>query len=356
MDRDGDLDLVVGNYGPKPEEGTAVMGDAFEVGDDDWVFRNNGDGSFTDVSEILPPSIHRAHTFNVGFHDIDNDMHPELLVVNDFGWNRPSHIFWNRPEGLVIDDGLTGFSAPFAGMGIGVDDLNGDLVPDFVQTSWKESSLLVSSGGLWFESSQAASLLPTIADPYTQIFGWGVDFTDLDLDTDLDIVMGYGWWDEYGPDRTQRDAVYIQRAPMVFEDRSRDYEMANNEVTRGIAVADINDDGWPDVVKRFLGAGTPMFVSRCGREHWLKLNIEAPAPNTFGIGARVKVKAGDERWVRWVRTGGTSMYAAYEPEVMFGLGARERVDAVFITLPDGRQAVIRNVPVDQDIRVVVDEP
>jgi hypothetical protein len=132
--------------------------------------------------------------------------------------------------------------------------------------------------------------------------------------------------------------------------------MANNEVTRGIAVADINDDGWPDVVKRFLGAGTPMFVSRCGREHWLKLNIEAPAPNTFGIGARVKVKAGDERWVRWVRTGGTSMYAAYEPEVMFGLGARERVDAVFITLPDGRQAVIRNVPVDQDIRVVVDEP
>jgi len=353
MDRDGDLDLVVANYGPKPEEGTAVLGDDFEVGEPAWLFRNNGDGSFTDVSDILPPEVQRAHKFNVGWHDLDQDLHPELIFVNDFGWNRPSRIFWNTPSGLVMDDGQTGFSLPFAGMGLGAEDLNGDEIPDFVQTSWKASSLLMSSGGLWFESAQSASLLPIIDSPFDQIFGWGVEFADLDLDADFDVVMGYGWWDEYGPDRSQQDAVYIQRAPLLFEDRSRDYDMDNTEVTRGIAVADINNDGWPDVVKRFLGDRTPMFLSRCGTEAWLRFRVDGQAPNTLAIGTRIRVTAGDESWVRWVRTGGTSMYAAYDPQVLFGLGQRDRVDLVEIDTPEGLHGVLRDVDTRQGVVITL---
>ncbi|HMV66203.1 MAG TPA: CRTAC1 family protein [Myxococcota bacterium] len=353
MDRDGDLDLVVGNYGPKPEEGLAVLGDEFIAGDPSWLFRNDGDGTFTDVSDILPPLLQRAHTFMVGWHDLDRDGYPELLFINDFGWNRPNVLFWNRPEGLVPDDGRAGFSLAFAGMGLAMGDLNDDEVPDFLQTSWKAISLLVSNSGLWFESADLAGILPRIDPPPSQIFGWGTDMADLDLDGDLDAVVGYGWWDEYGPDRTQYDAFFLQKAPMAFEDASRSWGLADPEVTRGVVIADINSDGWPDVMKRCLGTHTPMYLSRCGREAWLELSLRAPGPNTRAIGARVRVTDHGARWNRWVLSGGTSMYAAYEPEVHFGLGMREVVEQVEIFWPDGTVATLRDVPTRQKLTVTL---
>lgn len=355
MDRDGDLDLVVGNYGPKPEEGLAVLGDEFVAGDGSWLFRNDGDGTFTDVSaSVIPPILARAHVFMVGWHDLDTDGHPELLFINDFGWNRPSQLFWNRPEGLVMDDGRAGFALAFAGMGLGVGDLNDDEVPDFLQSSWKDASLLVSTGGLWFESADVAGLLPRIDQPASQIFGWGADFGDLDLDGDLDALIGYGWWDEYGPDRTQYDAMFLQKAPMVFEDESRTWGLADPEVTRGLVLTDINGDGWLDVMKRCLGDRTPMYLSRCGREAWLELRTRAPAPNTYALGARIRVTDGEQRWTRWMQSGGTSMYAAYEPEVHFGLGDRDHVDKVEIFWPDGRVATLHDVETRQRLVVTLE--
>jgi hypothetical protein len=350
LDRDGDLDLVVGGYGPEPVEAHAPP-EGFEIGDRSEVFRNNGDGTFTEISEIFSQEVHDSHTFMLGFHDLDLDGWDELLVINDFGWNRPSRIFWNRATGLEMDDGAAGFDIPFAGMGLGVGDINGDEVPDFAQSSWKEASLLVSAGGAWWESAEAAGILPDHVGLKNQVFGWGTELTDLDNDGDQDLLINYGWWDDYGPHFTQTDAAFFQTQPGVFVDDAEGWGMADTEVSRGIVTLDINGDGWIDVVKRLLDGKTPMYLSNCGGEGWLVVSARAPAPNTYAIGARVRVIAGDKVLTRQIHAGGTGMYSAYEPQAHFGLGDLDRVDRVEIIWPGGDVTTLTDVDTRQRVRV-----
>lgn len=343
MDRDGDLDLFVGNYGPKPDD-AFVTPEMLEMGDPKELYENVGGGVFVDVSERLPAILQITHTFMAGFHDADNDGWEDLLVINDFGWSRPSRILWNRATGLEMDDGSAGFDIPFAGMGLGVGDVNADGLPDFVQTSWKENSLLVSSpSGLWFDVVQSVGLTPDWAGPKKQIFGWGAEMGDLDNDGDHDIVLNFGWWDEYGPNRQQVDAMYLQDNNGNFIDQSTVWGLAQPQVSRGLVFADVNNDGWLDVGKRLLGDNTKVFLSRCGTAAWLKVKLRAPAPNTFGIGARVEVKvAGETQW-RQVHAGGSGMYSAYEPEVHFGLGNATVIDEVRVRWPDTTWSYAYNI-------------
>jgi hypothetical protein len=95
-----------------------------------------------------------------------------------------------------------------------------------------------------------------------------------------------------------------------------------------------------------------MDLSRCGSNAWLKVRTKAPAPNTFAIGARVRVEAGGVVQDRWIRTGGTSLYAAYHPEVLFGLGQASQIDRLEILWPDGAISWWEDVDPRQTIEVV----
>lgn len=365
MDGDGDLDLFVGNYGIKPEEAFAT--EDFTIADDSRLYENLGGGRFADRSETLPRDLHQGYTFMASWQDLDGDRRPELIVVNDFGWARPSRILWNRPEGLVPDDGSSGFSIPFAGMGLAIGDVNGDGVPDFAQTSWKESSLLVSIGERqWADAAQARGFWPAfddkdedIDDPLdrNQIFGWGVHLVDLDLDGDLDLPAVYGTWDEWTEKPTMQDALFVDEDGR-YVDRARDWGFDDEGAGRGLAVGDLDRDGWPDLVERVLDAPTRMYLSRCGEGTWLTVRLSQPERvNPFAIGARVVVTTGETTQVRWTRAGGTGMYGS-DPvdEVRFGLAGAEQVDRVEITWPDGGVSVLEDVEARQHLRVVRSAP
>ena len=351
LDDDGDLDLFLGVYGPKPPDAHAPLSEFLE-GDPSYLFENQGDGRFVDVSDRLPPSVQTAHTFQGVIHDFDNDGRDDLLVVNDFGWARPSVLLWNRPEGLVEDDGSAGFAKPFAGMGAALGDLNADGIVDVFQSSWRESSLLVSAAGAWWESASSAGLLPDWDGPKGQVFGWGTELVDIDADGDLDLPIAHGYWDEYGEFPEERDALFIQTSPLRFEDQASLWGVDDPGASRGLVAVDINDDGYPDLARRILGDRTPMDLSRCGSHAWLKVRTKAPAPNTFAIGARVRVIAGGVVQDRWVRTGGTSLYAAYHPEVLFGLGDTSRIDRLEILWPDGATSWWEDVDARQTLEIV----
>jgi hypothetical protein len=347
IDRDGDFDLVIGNYGPKPED-AHVPEPQLVVGDPSEIWRNNGDGTFTDISDTLPPEIQRAHTFLVAFRDFDVDGYDDLIFVNDFGWSRPTQVFWNRPGGLEMADASLGFARPFAGMGLGVGDLNNDEVPDLVQSSWRETSLLISDGGAWWETAQAAGILPDWDGEAQQIFGWGTDMADMDNDGDLDILMNFGTWEEYGDQPAQRDALYLQTGDVSFTESAASWGIADEGVSRGLVVTDLNDDGWPDVMKRILDGRTPMYLSRCGNEAWLRFRTTmASTTNTFAVGTRIRIVHQGRVWNRTVTTHGSGMYGSYHPEVHFGLGALDRVDLVEFYWPDGRYSTLRDVDTRQ---------
>jgi hypothetical protein len=236
-------------------------------------------------------------------------------------------------------------------MGLGIGDLNGDAVPDFAQSSWREASVLSSAAGAWWEQAPAWGVIPDIEQPRNQIFGWGTALVDVDNDADLDLPMVFGHWDEYRGDLSQRDALWIWDG-VRFTDEARKFGVDDDGAGRALSVADVNADGWPDLIKRQISDTTPMHLSVCGTNEWLHVRLRASAPNIHAIGARISVTAGGREHLRWIQAGGQSMMTGEPPEALFGLGDASTIDAVRVTWPDGRTSVHTDVRPSERIVLV----
>jgi len=323
------------------------------------LYRNDG-GTWTDISATLPQEAHEGYTFSSGFYDVNDDRRPELFIGNDFGKIRPSVLLWN--------DGSGGFTADlnwhpgWEDMGMGVADLNGDQKPDFLMSSWKSVSLVVSGDavglpGTWIND------LSIVADPdnRNQVYGWGSDFGDIDNDSDLDAVVLFGYWSTYdnpGDPDVQVDGLWLQGADGTFEQVQANPEWSINDKGhgRGFILADVNNDGWLDVIKREINAPSPLYLSQCGTEAWARVSLRAPAPNTHAIGATVQVVVNGQTQTRWIHTGSSGMYAGQPPEAHFGLGSAAQIDSLIVTWPDGTRDTFTDLEPRQRFVVTRSEP
>ena len=160
MDGDGDLDLFVGNYGWVDESG--VPQDEFLPAEPSFLYRNDGDGTFTDVSERLPQKFRDGYTYAGGFFDIDDDGHLDLYIVNDFGNKWPNHVILGVGDGTFVDDeptNSTGLIAPTTAMGLGVGDYNADGLMDFAVPKWNGNHLWLSNELIgWVDYSETSGL------------------------------------------------------------------------------------------------------------------------------------------------------------------------------------------------------
>jgi len=361
-DRDGDLDLIVGNYGYVLHDGTEVA--EFEPGEPSFLYENDGDGTFTDVTEeVLPRStmghVHDGYTYVAGFHDLNMDGWPELYFVNDFGTYQISVLLWNDHGTLVLDNGLHGLDQNQTGMGLALGDINGDSYPDILIPEWNkntylESTLIGSDQLIWVRKDQELGLVPN--NGVNQKVGWGSEWGDMDNDGDLDAIIAYGYvksenaiWDN---PFQQPDGLYIQQPGGTFVDESHLWGSADDGVGRGFVVADFNNDGWLDIAKRDLAGPNVLQVSNCGPENWMRIRLRSPGTlNTQGIGGVVRVFAGDLQMTRTVTAGGTGYASSGPPELHFGLGSNETVDAITVTWPDGQTSSFRNVPSRQILSI-----
>lgn len=347
MDGDGDLDLVIGSYGAAP---LTPLETEVDAGDPSSLWENLGDGTFADRSSELPEELQQSHTFMTAWQDMDLDGDEDLLFINDFGWSRPGGVLWNTPGGLMPDEGSAGLDIPFAGMGLGVGDLNHDEIPDLLQSSWRSMSLLVSREGFWVEEATPRGLWPIHERAPHQRFGWGAELADIDNDGDDDAIVAYGHWERYGGLQGQQgDAVFIQGDDGQFVDEAVNFGMRDNSVTRGLLLVDLNDDGHLDVIKRRIRQATTIDVSRCTDRAWLRVRLRMGAPNPFAVGARVRVIGPDRVWSRPIHAGGASMYTSGPPEVHVGLGDLDRVE-VQVVWPGGEVSNLGEV----DTRQILD--
>jgi len=332
-DGDGDLDLVVSGHGT--HEASEVL-HIKTPGDPSGLYDNLGDGTFADVSHLLPEPAQEAFSFLATWTDFDNDGMPDLYFANDFPqWMPPLGVRWDADTSTYEELQGVGLSVRQASMGTAAADINGDGIDDFFSPAWSKAAALLSVDGRWIDQTAAIGLAPLPE----QVVGWGAEWVDLDNDGDLDIHAAYGFLtvlhDQTGSGSSlanpefQPDGSWLQVGEERFE--SAVLGLEDEGASRGFVVADLNRDGWPDLVKRDLFGPDVVHLSSCGAAAWLRVSLRADGTNPHGVGAWITVA--DQRLQ--VRAGGTGLATGGPPELLFGLADADRA-RLSVTWPDGR--------------------
>ncbi len=349
LDNDGDLDGLFGGYGDIGGSGGLPDGDPSML-----VYRQD-DGSYLDIVPGLtdPNPLRGGHTFGGAFTDADGDGWQDLYMINDFGWRFPSLLMRNDAGALTWDE-TTGAQQARENMGLGVGDVNGDGIPDFLVAAWDVLGLFESvSTGLWINRAETRGI--TQDHTRGQRVAWGAELIDVDNDTDLDAAVAFGYLkvssNNVNP-KDQPDALYLQGANGSFTDVAPAWGIDDILRARGFLFVDLDRDGWLDLIKRDLRGPTRIYKASCGSEAWLGIDVRQPGENPFGIGTHITVEVGNKTLVREIRAGGTSYASGGPPEVHFGLGDSNLADRVIIRWPDGHVDERVDVPTRRWIQAV----
>jgi hypothetical protein len=373
-DRDGDLDLFVSRYVKidfknLPEfgkgktctyRGIAVQcGPRGLPGDTDVLFRNEGQGRFTDVSEAAGVSDPKGYFgLGVAWLDSNDDGWLDLFVAND---STPNFLYINQKNGTFKE---TAFPAGVAvsedgaeqgSMGVAVGDYDrSGRFSLFVTNFADEYNALYRNEGthfndVSFKSKTAASSLPYV--------GWGTAFFDYDNDAWEDILVVNGHvYPQLRQEKLGASAPYQQKRLLYHNNKDGTFEevgaaygpiLTDPRVSRGMAVGDLDDDGRLDVVINDIDGGAQVLRNELpDAGHWLNVKLRGRTPNTNAIGAIVTARIGDGVQRRLVRSG-TSYISQDDMRQHFGLGAATQVDVLEVVWPDGTKTSRTNVKADQ---------
>ena len=357
-DRDGHLDLFVCNYIkidpdkiPKASEtqycqwkGIPIMcGPRGLPADTNLLYRNNGDGTFTDVSEksgILKPGPRYSIT-SVSY-DFDNDGWPDIFIAVD---SEPSILFKNNHDGTFTDIAVMAGCAynedghEQAGMGVAVADYDCDGWFDIFKTNFVDDTcnLYHNNGDGTFTDVS----LPSGIGVNNRYVAWGCGFIDFDNDgwTDLIQVNGhvYPEVDQYssGESFKNQRLVYKNRGNGTFKDVSAEMGPGISEKfsSRGAAFGDYLNNGCMDVLVLNLNDLPSLLRNEGGnKQNWIKLKLVGTVCNRTAIGARVRVIAGKHIQMDEVNSG-TSVMSQSDLRLHFGLGKTEIVDMIEVKWP-----------------------
>ena len=378
-DKDGHLDLFVANYidfdiktAPLPEaagcsyKGMQVAcGPPGLDGGKNILYHNNGDGTFTDVSEKAGMwDTIGTYGLSVVVADLDDDGWPDIYVAND---STAATFYQNQKNGtfkdVAIESGIaySPDGKPQAGMGVAVGDFNRDGLLDIVKTNFAgdTDSLYQNLGDGTFEDHTYLSGLGI----NTRYLGWGVAFIDLDNDGWLDIFISNGHvYPEV--DGSHLDARYAEHKYVYRNLRNGQFEDVTNQAgpgmtaavpARGCAMGDYDNDGDMDIVVNCVNA-IPQLL-RCDStipRNWIKIRVVGKKSNRTGIGARITVTATTApqdvsglckqpmRQIEEVRSGG-SYYSQNDLRIHFGLDQAVKADSVEIAWPSGAKDVLHDL-------------
>ncbi|MCE2399394.1 CRTAC1 family protein [Candidatus Poribacteria bacterium] len=371
-DLDGDLDIFVVNYliyqlsmpvttykgivgygHPRSYEGTA-----------DVLYRNNGDGTFTNVADIaglVNPSEGRGMAAVVC--DYDNDRFPDIYVANDTGRN---FLYHNNRDGTFTDESLflgVGYDengVAEGSMGVDVGDYNRDGWFDIIVANSEKATLYklqnLGDGDFFFEEATVESLLQKPTLPFV---GFSPLFLDYDNDGHLDIFCANGHPQEVIEQLTdyetfaQRDQLFHNNGDGTYTDVSQTSGAYFLEklVGRAAASADYDNDGDIDIVVMNSNQRAVLLKNEGGnRKNWLGVKLVGTQSNRDGIGAKVKLISGNITQVSEVKSG-SSYASGSDLRLLFGLNMAEEVNSIVIEWPSGTVQKLENIPINQTITI-----
>ncbi|MGH9631630.1 MAG: CRTAC1 family protein, partial [Bryobacteraceae bacterium] len=351
-DNDGDLDLFVVNYlawDPRHEPRCGLPSHRLYCHPDNYrgvpnqLLRNNGDGTFSDVSNESGIGAEIGKGMGVAFADFDRDGHMDVMVAND---SLRGFLFHNQGDGTFKESGLEAGVAlrddgtAIAGMGVDFRDADEDGWPDVLITGMiNDSYLLFRNLGqkLMFEDS---SIRSGLALATRQLTGWGTGIYDFDADGHKDLFFANSHFpqlDRYiGTSTSLPDSVFRNRGNGTYENVSRTAGLqAIFGHSRGTAFADFDNDGRVGVVVTALNGPVRLWrnvTDDYGK--WLALALRGTRSNRDGIGARVSVSLSDGRTLHNHVTTSVGYASSSEPVVRFGIGTAD-VKKVVIQWPSG---------------------
>ena len=364
LDADGYLDLYVANYlvfdpesPPQPRRGWKGL--VVFYGPDgmdtvpDALYRNNGDGTFSDLSARTGMNRHYLPGLGVVFGDYDNDGDQDIYVAND---GLPNLLFRNEGDWRLTEVGTPAEVAysddgrAQAGMGTTFGDYDDDGDADLFVTNYSDdvNTLYQNQGDGFFIDATFALGLGGEAQPY---LSWSTNFFDYDNDRDLDLFVVNGHLfpqlldHPSGLRYPQRNLLYANeggRFRSVGE--SAGPGLAIEKVSRGGAFGDYDNDGDVDLLITNLN-DTPDLLRNEGGNHnnWIGLDLVGTTSNRDAIGARVQLFAGGQTQTREVRRA-YGYQSQHDPRLVFGLGTLTEVDRVEIRWPGGRIRTLRDLP------------
>jgi hypothetical protein len=358
-DRDGHLDLFVANYvnfdlktAPLPKAGPCTYkgllvacGPPGLKGGKNILYRNNGKGTFTDVSEKAGIwNTAGVYGLSVATADFDGDGWTDIYVAND---SSTATLYYNQKDGTFKDIAIQAGAAlspngePQAGMGVSIGDYNRDGKPDIVKTNFAgdTDSLYTNIGDDNFEDRT----YPAGLGINTRLLGWGVGFFDMDNDGWLDILMSNGHlYPEVSQAKT--DLTYAEHKYLYRNLRNGRFEDVTGKggpgimekvPARGCAFGDFDNDGDIDIAVNCINH-VPQLL-RCDSKlnrNWVKVKLVGVKSNRSGLGTRVIVTAKTDpksakplRQLDETRSSG-SYFSANDPRLHFGLQDAAKIDSI----------------------------
>jgi enediyne biosynthesis protein E4 len=327
-----------------------------------WLFHNNGDGTFTDVSQKMGIADNPGKSWGVVATDVNNDGWMDLFVANDTVAN---FLFMNRGGKRFEEAGFTaGVSFGEGGKarsGMGVDSA------DVNQDGWMD--LFVSNLNHEFygfyqnrhdETFDDIAAPAGIATATKLMSGWGLKFVDYDNDGNLDLIIANGHPD----DLIEKiyDNVKYREPLLLFHNTGGGLKNVSGESGalfsrpmsgRGLAIGDFDNDGAVDVLVSNNNEGPVLLRNNVGSQnHWLGLKLVGKKANIDAVGARVSYQAGDLKRSR-MKVGGGSYLSSHDPRMVLGIGQRTKIDWLEINWPQpsGLRQRFVDLPLDRYITI-----
>ena len=327
-----------------------------------WLFHNNGDGTFTDVSKQSGIGRYPGKAWGVVAADLNNDGLVDLFVANDTVAN---FLFMNRGGGRFEEIGTQAGVAYSAdgrarsGMGVDAADYNQDGWMDlFVANIDREMYSLYQNNHDETFDDQAG---PTGIGRATMLLsGWGLKFFDYDNDGTLDLFLANG-----NPDdliESLHPGVTYHEPPLLFRGTGKGFQNVSSQSgpvfakplsARGMAIGDFDNNGGVDVLIAVNDGAPVLLRNKVGTQnHWLGVKLVGSKCNKDAIGARITYQAGDLKRSR-MQVGGGSYLSSHDPRVVLGLGGRTKLDWLEVRWPQPSGATERftDVPIDRYITI-----
>ena len=366
-DHDGNLDLYVVNYLDYDivEDGEWYDTNGRRIysnpriykGVSDTLYRNSGDGAFTDVTQRAGVYNDTGKGLGVTCGDYDNDGRIDIYVAND---TTPNFLYRNMGDGTFMDLSVIAGVAynedgvAEGGMGVDFGDYNNDGFLDIFVTNFsRETNTLYrnSSNGIFTDVTYIAHL----GDPSFLKLGFGTKFFDADNDSNLDLFVVNGH--VYSIVESQSDTLEYAQTDQLFLNMGESSFLDVSEgsgtyfsmkrVSRGAAFGDYDNDGDTDIFVVNLNQKAVLLRNDGGnRNNWLKIKTVGVKSNRDGIGARIKVVARSRTQIKEVQAG-SSYLSGHDLCLIFGLGAETKAEEVEIRWPSGLEQTLADVGANQ---------